>query len=131
MANSSPTAHAEADFEMELTPGEPLVSGTGRFDLRKTWTGAMVGESVGVMLSAGDPASGHAGYVALETFDGALDGRRGGFALQQYGVMAGSTSLSYGIVPGSGSGELSGITGSLKLTITEAGHHVEVTYEIP
>jgi hypothetical protein len=55
------------------------------------------------MLSAGDPARGKAGYVALERFEGTIDGLHGIVALQQYGSMNDGLTLYYEFVPGSGS----------------------------
>lgn len=72
------------------------------------------------MLAAGDPATGKAGYVAVETVDGELDGLRGGFAFQQFGTMtAPDQQLRYEIVPGSGTADLAGITGTLDLEIID------------
>lgn len=76
------------------------------------------------MLSGGDPGIAEAGYVALETVDGRLGGREGGFALQQFGTMhAGEQVLHYHVVPGSGRGELEGITGTLRLHVEDDGTH--------
>ena len=83
-----------------------------------------VGVGVGVMFSAGDPARGSAGYVASEAVDGALEGRRGTFALQQMGtVHAGHSRVEYVVVPGGGTGQLEGIGGTLALTVEADGTH--------
>jgi len=42
-----------------------------------------------VLLSGGDPQTGTAGDVAVETVSGRLGGRRGSFALQQFATMRG------------------------------------------
>lgn len=90
-----------------------------------------MGSSRGVMLSGGDPASGNAGYVALEVFTGSLDGRAGGFTLQQFGTMAGgSAELRYEIAPGSGTGELVGITGVIELDEIDGVHQVVLSYAL-
>ncbi len=85
------------------------------------------------MLSAGDPTLGRAGYVALETVTGTLHGREGGFAFQQYGVMRGDArELRYGVVPGSGTGALTGLEGTLTLTIDDDGTHTyDLDYTLP
>jgi hypothetical protein len=122
----SQTAHGT--FEVTLTPQPPDDSGMGRFDLVKTWSGDLTGASRGLMLSAGDPARAEAGYVALEVVEGTLGGRSGSFAFQQLGVMRpGGQELRYDVVPGSGSGELAGLEGSLALTIDGEGVH---TYDL-
>lgn len=125
----SPTA--TGTFEVTITPAPDDGSGIGRLDLTKAWSGDLAGTGHGQMLSAGDPASGSAGYVALEVVEGVLDGRSGSFALQQLGVLhAGEQQLRYDVVPGSGSGDLTGITGTLALTIDEQGHHYALTYTL-
>ena len=44
------------------------------------------------------------------------------------GVMrSGGQELRYDVVPGSGTGDLAGITGALALTIDDSGHSYELT----
>lgn len=83
------------------------------------------------MLSAGDPTAGSAGYVALEAFEGEVNGRPGTFCLQQFGTMTDGTSdLRYEVVPGSGTGELAQLSGIVLLTVDDDGaHHVSLRYE--
>ena len=124
---------AVGTFDVELMAADPeLDTAVARHALRKTYHGDLEGTGAGIMLSAGDPMSGAAGYVAIETVEGALGGRRGGFAMVQLGLMnAGEQSLKYEIVPGSGSGDLAGITGSVELTIDADGtHHIALTYSV-
>jgi hypothetical protein len=125
------TETARGAFEVTLTPQPSDDSAFGRFDLAKTWSGDLTGTSQGLMLSAGDPGQGRAGYVALEVCEGTLRGHAGSFAFQQLGVMRPEgQELRYDIVPGSGSGELAGIEGSLALTIDDQGHTYELTYTL-
>lgn len=125
------TELAQGAFDVTISPEESH-DRIGRFVITKTWTGDLAGRGHGEMLSAGDPASGSAGYVALELVDGTLHGRRGSLAFQQLGVMDdGEQRLEYVVVPGSGAGELVGITGRLALTIDDRGHTYELTYSLP
>lgn len=122
---------ARGTFEITLTPSEGLLEATGRFDFVKTWTGDLNAEGAGAMFSAGDPAAGAAGYVAIETVTGTLHGRHGGFVLLQRGLMLpDGMTLDYGIAPGSGTGELEGITGTVTLD-TSNGHAWELTFTLP
>ncbi len=116
---------AEGTFDVTLSPLPPEADEVwGRMSLTKTWHGAIEGTGRGLMMSAGDPGRGRAGYVALESVDGTLDGRRGTFCLQQCGTMDGeSVQLDYMVVPGSGTGELEGLTGTLSLTVEPEGIH--------
>lgn len=126
---TSGTAHGR--FEIVLTPGDGLLAETGRLDFTKVWTGDFAGEGVGVMLSAGDPSSGAAGYVAIETVTGSLAGRSGGFAFLQQGLMSdGQATIRYAVAPGSGTGALVGITGSLEIDPAN-GHAWVLTYALP
>ncbi len=122
---------ARGSFEITMTPGEGVLDGTGRFDFVKAWSGDLTAEGAGAMFSAGDPAAGAAGYVAIETVRGTLAGREGSFALLQRGLMlADGISLEYVVAPGSGTGELVGITGTLDLD-TSNGHSWELTFQLP
>jgi len=123
---------ARGTFDVDIRPGAAELDGAvGRFDVSKTFDGEVQGVSTGVMLSAGNPQAGSAGYVALEVFAGHLGGRRGGFALQQFGTMhEGAQVLHYDIAPGSGTDELVGITGSIRLETEGGQHHYELTYQL-
>lgn len=132
--DASPAADSaalSATFTVDLTPGEILAGAADRFDLAKTWSGALEGTSRGVMLTAGDPAGGSASYIATELFEGTLDGRAGTLTLQQLGTMAaGEPELEYVIAPGSGTGELAGLTGTLSIdAIDDDGRH-QVSIEL-
>ena len=126
------TSTAKGTFDIAMTPGPPEAGGgVNRFDFTKTFHGDLDATGTGVMLSCGDPNTGAAGYVAIETVRGRLGGRLGGFALQQLGMMQhGSQTLHYEVVPGSGHGELEGISGTFRLAVEEDGiHRYELEYE--
>jgi hypothetical protein len=131
MCGMSGTARGTFDVRMHPGPGE-LDGAVSRFEMSKTFHGDLQGTGTGVMLSVGDPKAGEAGYVAIETVRGQLGERQGSFALQQLGMMhAGSQTLDYRVVPGSGSGQLAGIAGNLHLDIDEDGkHHYELDYDL-
>lgn len=124
---------ARGTFDVTMQPGPVELDGAiSRFELSKSFHGDLQGTGAGLMLSAGDPQAGAAGYVAMETVDGTLGGRQGGFALQQFGTLdGGSQTLHYEVVPGSGSGQLDGLTGILHLNIDGDGtHYYELEYEL-
>ena len=104
-----------------------------RFDFTKVFQGDLEATGSGVMLSCGDPGSGCAGYVAIESVEGRLGGRSGGFVLGQLGkLLKGSQTLQYEVVPGSGRGDLQGIAGTFHLTIDSDGtHRYTLEYELP
>jgi Protein of unknown function (DUF3224) len=127
------TSTAKGTFEVTMQPGPAELDGAvGRLELAKTWSGDLQGTGAGVMLSAGDPQAGAAGYVAIETVRGSLGEREGSFALQQFGtVHDGAPTLHYAVVPGSGTGGLAGLTGTLHLDADPDGtHRYELRYSL-
>jgi Protein of unknown function (DUF3224) len=118
--------HATGSFEVKVAPLTPYNQDDkllGRFFLDKQFHGDLEGTSKGEMLSAGNPSS-SAGAVAIEKITGKLDGHNGSFVLQHYGIMEDGKPRTWNIVvvPGSGSGELAGIAGTMSIKI-EAGKH--------
>jgi hypothetical protein len=76
------------------------------------------------MLSFGNPGAGSAGYVAMESVRGALDGRAGSFALQHSSTLdRGVPTQSITVVPGSGTDALAGLTGRMVVEIAPGGAH--------
>ncbi|WP_338762526.1 DUF3224 domain-containing protein [Massilia sp. METH4] len=123
-------------FDVKVTPVPAQRAAAddtrGRMTFTKTFQGALAGTSEGEMLTAGAPATGTAGYVALERFTGTLDGRRGSFVMQHSGTMAGGRQeLAIVISPGSGTGELAGIAGTAAIAIEGGKHYYTVRYTLP
>ncbi len=129
------TQVAQGTFDIVMTP-PPAGEGAGRLSvgrmlIDKKYVGDLNGTGQGEMLSAGNPAAGSAGYVAIEHITGTLHGRSGGFALQHSGTMHdGNSELTITIVPGSGTGDLFGIEGKLKLDIVDRQHFYEIAYSL-
>ena len=128
------TDTARGTFTLEMSAPSTAVEGTvDRFGLTKTWRGNITGTGTGVMLAGGDPATGLAGYVAIEVVRGTLGGRAGTFLLQQFGDLdRDQETLHYQVVNGSGTGDLVGLRGTMDLDIDDEGlHHDELTYTLP
>jgi len=129
--------HAEGPFDVKTAPmqADEVTTGTGigRFSLDKQYHGALEATAKGEMLAYGNPASGSAGYTAVEEVTGTLDGHKGTFALQHWGTMhAGKFELRVEVISGSGTGDLAGITGTLTITIAAGGKHSYVLdYTLP
>lgn len=117
--------HASGTFEVRLSP-QPVAdseSGLGRMSITKTFSGDLQGTSKGEMLAAGTAVKGSAGYVAMELVTGNLQGRSGSFILQHFGLMnRGAPQLTVSVVPDSGTGELTGMAGSLAIEIIDGRH---------
>lgn len=124
---------ATGTFEVKLAVHPPVHPDTGvaRRSIDKQFSGELEGTSQGEMLSAGDPAAGLAGYVAMERVTGKLAGRAGSFVLQHYGVMnRGEGPLTITVVPGTGTGELAGLSGELAIEIVDGEHHYRFDYAL-
>ena len=127
---------AKGTFEVKLSPLEPYNQAAdakiGRMSIDKTFAGDLVGTSQGEMLSGGSPAEGSAGYVAIERVTGALQGRSGSVLLQHSGTMTPTSQKStISVVPGSGTGELEGIAGTMSIEIEGGEHSYEFDYTLP
>lgn len=127
--------NVKGSFEVKMTPEPPydVVEGVSlaraRFD--KTFTGPLEGTSTVAFLSARTSVATSAGYVALERVDAVLEGRRGTFVVVHTGLMnRGVSSLTITIVPDSGTGDLTGISGKMGIEIVEGKHVYELDYEI-
>lgn len=127
---------AKGPFDVKLEALEPHhkdeSAGLGRRSIDKQFHGDLEATSHGEMLSAGGAVKGSGGYVAIERVTGTLHGRRGSFTLQHFATMTrGEPYLNIGVVPDSGSGELAGLRGAMKIVIAEGGAHLyELDYEL-
>lgn len=127
---------ASGSFEVTVNPleADENAGGSefGRMSIEKRFSGDLVGVGKGQMLTAGDPAEGTAGYVAMERVSGTLGGRSGSFALQHHATMHdGKNELSIVVVPGSGDGELAGLAGELAVDIQDGRHSYRLEYSLP
>jgi Protein of unknown function (DUF3224) len=104
----------------------------GRMSIDKQFDGDLVATSQGEMLTAGTVTQGSAGYVAIERVTGILNGRSGGFALQHNATMTrGAPYLNIVVTPDSGTGELAGISGTMRIIIDKGNHSYEFEYSFP
>ena len=127
--------HAKGTFEVKLNPLalEYKVEGSaiGRMHSTKQFSGDMEGVSQGEMLSSIGSLEGSAGYVAIENVKGKLHGKRGAFVLQHFGVMSkGNQELIIKVVPDSGTEELKGISGEMKIDIVDGKHFYDFEYSL-
>ena len=127
---------AQGSFEVKTAPLAPddatAATSIGRYSLDKTWRGDLQAASAGEMLGAGTPATGTAGYVAIEQVTGKLHGKTGSFALQHFGTMQGGAfDMNVRVVPGSGTGDLEGIAGALTILIAGGTHSYTFEYTLP
>ena len=123
-------------FQVQLqslgTPDESDKVTLTRLSIEKQFHGDLEATSKGEMFSATTPVKGSAGYVAIERVTGSLGGRTGAFVLQHNGIMTrGAPQLAVAIVPDSGTGQLEGLAGEMKIDITDGKHSYELHYTLP
>ncbi|GGM92973.1 DUF3224 domain-containing protein [Shewanella xiamenensis] len=121
-------------FDVKLNPENAYATGVGgvnlgRMALDKTFYGELEARSQGEMLSAMTAVKGSAGYVAIEQVVGKLCGRQGSFVLQHFGIMTdGQNRLHLEVVPHSGAGELTGLYGTMAISIENGQHFYEFSF---
>lgn len=130
------STHVSGSFSITMTPATtPQRSGRtalGRMLLDKVYKGDLAATASGEMLSAVTDTKGAAGYVAIESITGVLQGRQGSFVVQHAGTMAdGKQELSIVIVPHSGTGQLEGISGTMGIRIEAGQHFYDLDYRLP
>lgn len=100
--------------------------------IEKRFHGDLEATSQGEMIAVQSAVKGSAGYVALERVTGTLHGRSGSFVLQHSGTMTrGVPALTVTVVPDTGTDALTGITGTLDITIVDGNHTYTFDYELP
>lgn len=131
---------AESTFavtEFETRAWSPEITTAVQFgdiDMVKTFTGDLEGRSITRFLG-GMTADQKTGiYVALELFEGLVNGRSGsfGFTHTQTLVDGLAVAMNLAIAPGSATGELAGITGGGGIVVEPDGtHRIWLDYELP
>ncbi|MDF3289766.1 DUF3224 domain-containing protein [Streptomyces silvisoli] len=119
----------------ELAPTPAVTTGVpvGVATMEKHYEGDVVGHSATLFTAAFDQSTGVGTYVAIESFKGSLHGRDGAFNFAHSATTSGSdrTAEFFTIVPSSGTGELTGITGSGGVAVEPDGtHRVWFDYEL-
>lgn len=128
---------ATGPFDVSLAPqalsGVAEHSGLARLSLDKHFHGALKAASTGEMLSFRSATPGSAGYVAMETVRGTLDGRAGTFVLQHSSTLTrGEPLQSITVVPDSGTDALAGLAGRMVIDIAPGGaHSYRFEYTLP
>jgi hypothetical protein len=126
---------AKGTFEVKVTPvaadaGDDTT--IGRLTLDKKFSGDLQGTSRGQMLGFRSATEGSGGYVAQEKVTAKLGGRTGSFVLQHIGTMRKGSApvINVTVVPDSGTGELTGISGTMTIIIEGGKHSYEFAYDV-
>ena len=129
--------HAHGTFAVNIIP-QPAQENTegsttlGRMLIEKQFLGDLEAQSKGQMLTGMTEVKGSGVYVAIEQVKGTLNGHSGSFILHHLGVMLrGAPQLNVTVVVDSGTGELTGIEGTMTINITEGKHSYDFAYTLP
>lgn len=100
-----------------------------RATVKKTFQGELSAASVAeLLLCKADDT--HAGYTGQERVTGTLAGREGTFVIQHGGIVDGPDQRPFGaIVPGSATGALTGLRGTVTFMHDEQGARVRLDYD--
>ena len=91
--------------------------------LAKAFEGGITGTSTARLLQAFSP-DGSAAYVGIERVAAEVDGRKGTFVLRHSAVgSAAGGAMSVDVVPGSGTGDLAGLSGTFTIARSPEGEH--------
>lgn len=98
---------------------------TGVATMEKHFAGAIAGRSETLFTSAYDIGRGIGTYVAMESFEGTVDGHSGTFNFAHSATTDGTNRRDefFVLVPGSGTAELAGIAGTGGMTVEADGTH--------
>lgn len=125
--------HARGSFDVTITPQETADEApVARMLLYKEFHGDLEAISHGEMMAAHEPLTGAGVYVAIDRVAGTLHGKGGSFLIAHRGIRnSEGQQLEIVIVPGSGTGQLAGITGTVGIEIVEKQHSYTIDYTLP
>jgi hypothetical protein len=127
--------NASAPFTNDRYDEEPYGEADGaevsRVHISRTFTGDLEGSSIAELLIA--KSEGGGGYVGHDRVTGTLQGKSGSFVFQHTGLMGPEGVTNTGtIVPGTGTGELEGVSGEGTMLADDEGNHsLTLIYELP
>jgi hypothetical protein len=101
--------------------------------MEKRFEGEIAGRSATLFTAAFDHATGTGTYLAMESFEGSVNGHPGAFNFVHSASTTGSDRSNefFAIVPGSGTGELAGIAGTGGMTVDADGtHRIRLEYTL-
>jgi Protein of unknown function (DUF3224) len=128
---SSVTARGTFDVKLVPQPADSTGGPFGRLLFDKQFHGDLEATSKGQMLGAYTAVEGSAGYVAMELVTGVLNGKQGSFILLHKGTMQkGVYVMDVTVVPDSGTEQLTGIAGAMKIIIEGDKHSYQFEYTI-
>ena len=128
------TVEGFAPVQLDATLDPVTAVSVGVATMEKHYSGDIEGRSATLFTSAFDHSAGVGTYVAMESFEGSLNGAVGTFNFAHSATTSGGSDRSHEflvIVPSSGTGSLAGISGDGAIAIDPDGtHRISFDYEI-
>lgn len=125
------TQIAQSSFVIDRKDATPLEwegGSMGQNNFHKTFSGDITGTSLVRAIMLVTENSGPAVYIGIERFDCSVSGRRGTFLLTHTAFMPDPENITrWQIVPGSGTGQLTGISGTGEI---QPGHNFRLEYNL-
>lgn len=124
-ADGTFTVKAFVPTELVPEPAVPTGLPVGVATMEKHFEGEVTGRSATLFTAAYDQTTGVGTYLAMESFEGSLRDRSGAFNFAHSASTTGSDRVAvfFTIVPSSGTGELTGISGGGGITVDADGTH--------
>jgi hypothetical protein len=108
--------------------GSSESTGRMRVTARRQYAGEIAGNSVGDLLAC-QTGEMRFGYVGMDHFSGSLHGRSGTFVFQHGEMNDRGAIRAFGfIVSGSGTGDLQGIAGAVRIVVSGENEHT-ITFD--
>jgi hypothetical protein len=132
-ADGTFTVTAFVPTELAGDPEVPTAVAVGVSTMRKEFEGEVAGRSSSLFTAAVDQQAGVGTYLAMESFTGSVAGLEGSFNFAHSATTHGTDRAAefFVIVPSSGTGKLTGITGTGGIAIdTDGTHRIWLDYEL-
>lgn len=133
-----PHRRVQGTFDVAIAQQAPdnppaRTAAIARLSLDKRYEGPLHATGHGEMLADGGGGRKDGAYVAMERVTGALEGRNGSFALVHRALLRDGKPEDWTVivVPGSGTGALAGLEGSMRITVQNGEHHYDMDYTLP
>jgi len=130
------TRHASGTFDVKVAQQGANDKTAGivlsRWSLEKRLHGDLDASGKGEMLTASTEAGDSKAYVAVERITGTLHGRAGSFVLMHSATLTpDGQQLKLAVMPGSGTGQLTGLTGTMVISVEDKIHRYDFDYVLP
>ncbi|MGF6886393.1 hypothetical protein ABIA39_004833 [Nocardia sp. GAS34] len=119
--------------DVKPDPAIPTAVPVGVARMEKLFDGEVSGRSATLFTAAFDQAAGVGTYLAMESFEGSVNGSAGTFCFAHSATTSGTDRSAefFTIVPASGTGDLAGITGTGGIAVdADNTHRIWFDYEL-